>query len=40
MKRSVKELEIQKREKKREVESLGRFVENVEEVELDMEPER
>lgn len=40
MKRSVKELELQKRERKREVESLGRFVENVGEVELDMEPER
>lgn len=40
MKRSVKELEIQKKERKRELESLGKFVENVEEVGLDMEPER
>lgn len=40
MKRSEKELEIQKRERKKEPESLGKFVENVEEGELEMEPER
>lgn len=41
MKRSVKELEIQKtRERRRELESLGKFVGNVEEVELNLEPER